>query len=210
MAQTMESLANPPLWQLMLLESPGVSIVILLLAAMILAIMFHRRRQTGWLKASGVCLLLAAGNFALAELVQTERERLMAAAEQLVDIAGEMDVAALERRVAEGAFLAIRDGAPELNRDELLQTYEAGIARHPIRAQEASILAADLPEPGVGRVDMRVTTTFERNIPGTEQARFTTRWRLVFEQDEADRWLLTEMRWIRAGLHEPRIGWLQW
>ncbi len=209
----MDDLAGPPLWQLWLFETPAAPMAVLIVVAVGLVLLYHRRRQMPLLKAAGILVLLAGANAALAAVVQTERERLMGAAEDLVQVAGRMDAAALEGHFSPEAFLAIGPGEPAMDLPELMEVYKAGVRRHPIRDQDAVIHGADLPGDGVGRVDLTVGTTFQSRIYG--QQRFRTRWRMVFHRDGDGQWRLAELRWVavegpRPGQQSrPRLDWLR-
>jgi len=109
---SLPSLPRPPIIPHLLFESPLPLVFAILAAGLIAAIAFHRRARTKHAGlAAGASVLVAGVRLALASLVETPRERVIARTRLLVDAVARADARALDDLLAPDCLVTF-DRAP--------------------------------------------------------------------------------------------------
>ncbi|MCC5828196.1 MAG: nuclear transport factor 2 family protein [Phycisphaeraceae bacterium] len=200
----MTQLESPSVLQLWLFEDPITPIVTMILLAVLLVWRARRRRRLADARWALVPVAIIVALMTSSTLVTTERERVMARALELVDLSAGNDAGRLAPFLHPDAMLGVRPNQPQLDRDEILERYERGVARHPIAAQDARVRGAQIHPDGSGQVRIDVGTRLQQPFGG--QQYFRTTWLLTFEKDEQGRWLIRAMTWERIhNLVEPSL-----
>lgn len=157
-----------PLWSRLLLETPWYAVGLLLVAAVLCyAILNRRGKFSQGITAAGVLLVIAAAMVGVAEIVETPRERMKAAAERLIGSVAEANTATLTTVLADDARLVYFAAPQGLNKADIVALVDDKF-RGEYRVNEWSILEsqATMDGPSVGRVQLKVrVVAAEWNVP---------------------------------------------
>lgn len=192
------SLATPaplprgPLWERLLLEDPLGLVAGLVLGAVVAFVVLNRRgRARSGAAAAGGLLVLAAGAWLAAHLVETPREAMTRQTVALVGAAAKVNAAALDRLLADDARLYSRFGFPAprvptagLAKAEIIRQVRASLGEDwPIREHSIREVQASLDSPTSGRSQVLVQATGDRfNFP------FPSWWLIHWRKDAAGGW----------------------
>jgi len=159
MTSVVPTLPAAPVLPHYLLEDPWPVVVGLLLAGLIAAIVLHRRdRLKSGLRILGLAVVLAAGVYALASLVTTEREVLAARTRDAATFTAAAKVSDLRDLLTERASVHAFNPIPVPHgREELLDTVRSTLG-HSIIVKELTIgpVRAVVDGPNVARTQVRV------------------------------------------------------
>lgn len=150
-------LPKPPALERYLFEQPLPTMVVLSAGAVVAIVVFHRRAQLRrGLLIAGACLALAAGAYALAQAVVTEREILQRESVELVRHVTRADLPRLERVLHPDVTLVANTRAwGELDRRGILGRVNGLLKTADLRAGVLENQAV-LDGPNVGRTQLRV------------------------------------------------------
>ncbi|MFG0325711.1 MAG: hypothetical protein ACF8SC_00380 [Phycisphaerales bacterium JB037] len=114
--------ADPPMVSHMLFEQPWYLVGAMMLVGVAAFLWFRSRGRSG---RGGMVLLVAAlvsgGVAASAELVTTDRERVMGLTRELIDSARNPNAARLDRLLGPRGGVVVERGSLELTRDQLIE-----------------------------------------------------------------------------------------
>ncbi|HOD83362.1 MAG: hypothetical protein BWX88_02911 [Planctomycetes bacterium ADurb.Bin126] len=170
-----------------LFEDPMYLYVALVFAELALGALWYERRTRRWLVSLAIPPLLAVGAYALSELVETDREQILRAVDEIAaDVqAGRVD--ALQQWIDDQ--FAGHFGSKK----EAIETARAEIARHPLK--DVTVLKGLSLEIVGGRARLHMTTVIQ------------------LREIENKMPLIWDIRWIARGDHwrvleadKPRIG----
>lgn len=183
---------SPSLTRL-LFENPLPLTLILLVAALVLYVVFNSRAKfKQGLVAAGVCVLAAGGVWITAALVQTEHEKLRAAARELVDAVATSDVDALEDLLGPDARLSSVPTLGEISKNAIIEAVSANLGPgKSFEVEEHSIqeIQTAVDGPRSGRVQLRVRVQVKQmGYPNISW------WALGFSRGDDGTWRVVSIR----------------
>lgn len=199
------SLPSPPFFSRYLFEEPLAPAIVFLIASVIVFFLFNTRGEVK--KAIGLSSLgavLAVAVFLLAEFVQTDREKIIAATTPLVSATAAADTSRLSPMLHDQVRLTndLNLAADELPHGEdwdkarILAQVDSYLGRR-WKLKEAAILEVQgvIDRPGRGRTQVRIRTTPEvLSIP------LISWWRLDWQEDPDGRWRVIGIQPLDLGL----------
>lgn len=196
-------LPDPPLLEHHLLESPWAATLLLLIGAGVSWALSQRQQRPRPARfASMAFLLLAAGVFALASLVTTDRERVTRLTRDLVAAVAKADLPAVRATLAEDAMLYFFEQPGGLTLQGILDRLERDFVQggmYQITDHSVLEVQATLDEPTRARVQTRVRVTAAAT--GTP---YTSWWRLDFVRTGEDRWQVSGIQpLVLPGIRNP-------
>lgn len=196
-------LADPPLVEHYLFESPTPLAVTLAGAGLILLYHGSRRRHRRLMLAALLPLILSATVLALAAAVTTTRELLIARTSALLAAAASADLPRLRGFFAPEAMLVGPTGAPWLALEPMLEELERTTRRHVIESHEARQLLAQSQglDEGQSELDLR---TFLAGEWGRRP--IATRWLLTWSREADGSWRVQRVQWLSLEGRPPLQG----
>lgn len=204
-------LPDPPLLERLFLEEPWPLTVGLILLAAVLGVLAYQRLQKKLTIAALVAALLAVAIGLTAKFVETDREQVRDATEQLVAATAPMNLTRIRGMLDPDVVLIIGDDedAP-IRIERLLAQLEAADQRYPIDTNLIKLLEAqslDAASPGVPRARTLIDVlSIARN------GRALTRWQIDWEKQPGGVWRVKRIQWLQQphpmGV-SPSWGWLR-
>ena len=204
----MATLQPNPL-QHFLLEQPWPVALTLLIVAAILFSVGAQRRQGKWQLAALGVAALAGGVVALAWAVTTDRQRVIAATDELLAATeGELDTAALDRLLAPDVVLTGPGGQVWLESEAIGAALRRAAERygpvsHSVRQRQVG--ARD----GRGRVELELRTELAGGVGGGAGGGVPVRssWTLVWLETPGG-WVVDQIEWRELQQRTPERAWL--
>ena len=187
----MSPLADPPLLEHLLFEKPYPLVVLFVVAAVVLLWAGARGQRRGMMLTAGMMVVAAAAVGVLAGVVETQREKLIAATEQLVERVAEGDIRQLRRTLDRRAFVSYYDGSVWLNYDQIFPKLKEVRKTYAPQRHRVGHIRAEVREGRYGRTDFNVQTVLK-----TSSRPINTKWRLTWEAHKGD-WRVTRIHWLR-------------
>jgi len=141
--------------------------------------------------------------YLLATVVQTDRERLMAATGSLVEATAPLDVATLRSHLGPHATLSGPDGDPWLPAGRLLDELESALQRYEVKEHRIASLGAEAGDR-VGRSVLDLRTTMEDSVYAGLPVR--TVWMLTWTREADGGWRVSDLRWMEINGQRPNAG----
>jgi len=204
-------LPDPPLLERLFLEEPWPLTVGLILLAAVLGVVAYQRMRRTLAIAALVAALLAVAIGLTAKFVETDREQVRDATEQLVAATAPMNLTRIRGMLHTDVVLIIGDDeAAPIRIDRLLAQLESVGERYPIESNQIKLLEAQSlapASPGVARARTLIDVlSLARN------GRALTRWRIDWEKQPGGTWRVTRIQWLEQphpmGI-SPSWGWLK-
>lgn len=189
-----------------LFESPWLLVAAFALAGLLLFFAV-RERPAVWLLGPVACGLLAAGSFALANSVVTDREAAEEAVRSMVAAAAPFDAAAFDAALRADAQLLGPTGEPWLRLSDLRSRIErfagaSGSVEHVIKTLEVDPVSAGSDGRASTLALLRVTSRGGPG-PGGSGLPTTTDWELDLRRGPQGPWQIHSFRWLRLNLQPP-------
>ncbi len=193
---------DPPTLAYLFLERPLSLSLALLGVAVVLAILARRRNRPRLLIGAGAALILAAGVWALAAAVTTDRERVMQRTEALLQATAPLDTAALGDLLDPAATLRGPDGSVWLERESLLAALALSLERWQVETQDVRNLQAGVGDrnDAASRVEARTSFREGSGLP------VRTTWQLQWRRDADGRWRVIDVQWLEFQGRTPQEG----
>jgi hypothetical protein len=192
-------LPSGPAWERLLFEAPLPLVILLIAAGVLTLFIMNRRGKVAIGLAAGAALLLAAaGLWALAAAITTDREEVKTAAADLVDAAAAADTARLDRLLDDTAMAYTIESPDGMGKPAILSTVRRRLGEEykveEYRVQESQ---AVLDGPGVARAQLKVYV-----VEAQHKASISMWWALDLRRDATGAWRTTAIRplhpWIAA------------
>lgn len=198
------TVADPPVLQHYLLESPWPVAVALLIGAGALTVVGLREGRKKLLTGALLLSLLAGLLLAVATAVVTKREQLLAHTADLLAMTDPVNTTGLQRLFASELTLQNDAGQVWMDGPDILDRLERLQRDTPIGNHKVTDIKAETRRD-TGYVDIRLSTS------GSEASPFgntpvLSRWLLVWKQQADGGWLLSEVRWLEFQLSTPQPG----
>jgi len=182
-----QTLPPPPALEHMLLENPAWPVVCLIAVAAALWTLAHRQDKAalGWAAIGAAAA--GAGVFALAHFVDTERERMAARTQALVDAVVARDVETVRGMMTEDAALSVQ--GLRVAQHDLPARADRAMQQYPVTHHRIHDLKASADSADRGRTQMSLRTLI-LNKP------VRTGWIFAWRRGDDGAWRLTEARWL--------------
>jgi len=156
-------LPTPPPVAHFLLENPIPGVVFLLLVAVVVFLMLNARgRVRPALLSAALIVVLAGVLFAVASIVDTDRERISARTRELVGVVTAVDRAGMEEILADGLVTRATRVPRNATKDQVIAIVESEVGvKYRASAHEFLDLQAAMYGPRVGRTQTRVRVSSE-------------------------------------------------
>ena len=179
---------EPNMVSYLLFESPWPVVIALVGLWAVLRVIGVRQRKRGFHAAALVALALAVGVSALAWVVTTDREQVVAQTRRLVQAThpaesgpSKVDRTELDRMIEPAAPIAVHDGPTLMPYREV----RPALSRLEVAGQSIDQLAAGLTQPDRAVSEVHLTTHLA-NPPTMRPA--PSRWRFHWRRDDAGGW----------------------
>lgn len=200
-------LADPPIWQQYVLESPWPLVVALLIVAAALSVAGLRDKRKRLTAAGLIVALLAGAVLALATAVATKREQLLASTADLLAYTDPVNSRGLQSIFTRDITLQNNAGQVWMQRADILARLDRLQSETPIGKHKVTDIKAEA-RGDRGYVDVRLSTSGVGGSPFGNLP-ILSRWLLVWELQPDGTWLLDEIRWVEFQLNEPQPNVLQ-
>lgn len=189
-------LPGPPLLERYFLESPLVVVGALLIAAVAGFFILNARGKLGLgAVVAGAGVALAAGVWAMAALIVTERERLADRTRELIDATAIADTGAISPMLAERAEVIVPNLRSYETRGMILAAVEEYPGRqYPIESHSVAETRAVVDGPRTARTQVRVLHSGNA-IPGASW------WEIEWRRESPDEaWIVDAIRllWLQG------------
>lgn len=196
----MDTLPDPPLIQLHLLEAP-LSLVTLLGVLALVGIVWGYWRHHPRLRIGGVVgLTCAAGIYGLATLILTDREYLMTQTQHAVDLTVPLNTGALRQLLAPEATLNGPRGDVWLSLDVILKELSQARVTQKASGQEVIRIEGCVDSPRTGRTKLELRTTLKTQVG---ERPFKTLWIIHWLRDDKGLWRIEQVQWLE---HPEPLG----
>jgi hypothetical protein len=201
-AAEIQPLPSPPLLQHLLFEIPYPLCIALFIAAAVAWTLLGRRGDRRAPLAAAACFALAAGIWALAAAVKTEREKLQDQTIAFVAAVSRADAPAVDAMLAESAHLYYPFAPRGIDKPRILDMVRSEMAhQYQVKAHSVLETHASLDAPDQARVLVRVyVQPAEVNFP------VYSWWRLDWRKDSSGRWRATSIQSLWINLLDERPG----
>lgn len=183
-------LADPPVLERYLLESPWVPTCVLLAVGVLVAAAFwHRGRQAAALGTGGLTALLIASLQLTARLVVTQREELGAIGARLIAAAATADTPTISALLADNVSITVLGAPYRSTKADLLATLQRDMAsRFKLREHASSVRSWTLDGPNTARTQHTVKV-----VPEFTGFPNSSIWMLHWRKDSQNRWNVVQI-----------------
>lgn len=188
--QGVSRLPAAPMLERWVLEEPIPALIILVLAGVIAFVLLNRagRGRDAMLAAAGG-IFLGAGVWALALLVQTDREGLRAEAARAVSLLMASDVQGVEGMLADGVSVRLVGRDTQETKASILEHIRRGTVLRYVRPTGWSISGDRAVIEGESRGKTQMRVVVETEIAG----RVGSWWLIHWQRDASGRWRIREV-----------------
>ncbi len=187
------TLESPPIYEVLLLESPWSVMVVCGVVAVMLFSAGQRRQNKGLMIGASGALVLAAGVYLLATAVTTDREHLKQHTRDLVAATAPLNEAELDRLIDPTAVVTGPDGQVWVKAGDVLPRARSVLTRVSLLSQDIRLLDAVGHDNGWGESTVTIQTQ------ASSGNAVNTGWLLSWRKDDgADgAWRVIDIRWMR-------------
>ncbi len=181
-------------WERLLFEAPGPLVVTLVLVALVLFVLAHRRNSVRLLVGAGLVLMVAGGLWLLAWLVTTPAERLAGQVRRLVALTAPYDRAGVQALLAEDVELTGPRGQVWLKGRALRVALDRAAQMYPIRQQSLAGVGVTMLSDHAAESSLKVVS-----VPAKSDYFDTVRtsWTLVWQRAPEGAWKVQRIQWER-------------
>lgn len=181
------------------LENPYPAVVVGVLAALgVFYLLVRLGKSKQALVAGGALLALAAGVFALAQIVETSREEVMRQTREFVDAAAAGREAAVAALLTRDARLRVADSPISIAREPLLALVRRVGTRNPIASYSINEVRAGREEAASLTAQVQVSASAAGG-----GGPLPTWWQLEWTRGDDGEWRLREIVWLTLGPSRP-------
>ncbi len=182
----------PPMFELLLFESPWAAITVLVILSGVFSALSRKRRSKLLGVLAAVGLIAACGVYALAWAVTTDRELLIEQTHRLVAATAPLDQAMLDSLIDPTAIVSGPDGGRWLGYDQINPRLRGAVKRFGIDSQRVRQVKAHAQDTGWGESTLTVRTIAN----GSGIGPVNTGWRLTWRRGQDGIWRVVDIRWV--------------